>query len=106
MKRSNKLEIAVDDIVIGSRITVLRNRTMPGGNETGYLKGTVLHVTAISLPYILVEAFCPRLGKSGISLDIREFRFGRINDEYANAVIARCNQAAGREVPYYEEDPC
>ena len=101
MKRSNKLEIAVDDFTIGSRITVLRNKQlMPCGSESGYLKGTVLHVTAISLPYILVEAFCPMRGKTGISLDIRQFRFARINDEYANAVIARCNKADKEEVPY------
>ena len=101
MKHKTKLEIAVDDITIGSRITVLRNRgRMTCGNEPGYLKGTVLHVTAISLPYILVEAFCPTRGKIGITLDVRQHQFARINDEYANAVIARCNQADDVEVPF------
>ena len=101
MKRKTKLEIAVDDITIGSRITVLRNHgRMQCGNEPSDLKGTVLHVSAISLPYILVEAFCPMRGKTGISLDIRQFQFARINDEYANAVISRCNQVDKEVVPF------
>ena len=101
MKRKTKLEIAVDDITVGSRITVLRNHgRMPCGHEPSFLKGTVLHVIAISLPYFLVEAFCPMRGKSGVSLDVRQYQFARINDEYANAVIARCNQANNEEVPF------
>ena len=91
----------IDDLVVGGRMTVLRNHgKMPCGHERSYLKGTVLHVTAISLPYVLVEAFDPVRGKANISVDVRQHIFGRINDEYANAVIQRCVVSNDEKVLY------
>ena len=82
-------------------MTVLRNQLIhPSGHEWDYLKGTVLQVIAISLPYVLVEAFDSVRGKANLSIDVRRHIFGRINDEYANAIIARCDTINSDDVPF------
>lgn len=101
MNTKSKLEIPVDDLTVGSRMTVLRNRLRcPGGHEWDYLKGTVLQVTAISLPYVLVEAFDSVRGKANLCIDVRQHTFARISDQYANAVIQCCDQSNDEEVPF------
>ncbi len=58
-----KQRIQVDDIVVGTRMTVFRNHfkvaPAPGAAESDYLKGSVLQVQAISLPYLLVAVCDP-----------------------------------------------
>lgn len=91
MNKRRTSSIAVDDVSVGTRMTVLRNRRGPQrgpcGSESDFLKGTVLQVTAISLPYILVQAFDPLRGRANVSVDVRQHWFGKVDDAYADAVI-------------------
>ena len=91
MNRRHKSGIAIDDISVGTRMTVLRNRTnrtmAAQPPESDYLKGTVLQVTAISLPYLLVQAFDPLRGRANISIDVRQHQFVKVDDAYADAII-------------------
>lgn len=99
--RKQRLQIPVDDIKTGTRMTVLRNHARcPSGHEWDYLKGTVLQVVAISLPYVLVEAFDSVRGKANLSIDVRRHVFARVSDEYANAVIASTDASKDGDIPF------
>ena len=101
MRKRRGWEVAVDDISVGTRMTVLRNRRTPtvgpSGPESEYLKGAVLHVTAISLPYVLVQAFDPLRGRANISIDVRQHLFSKVDDAYADAIIRSVSEPDERE---------
>ena len=101
MKKHRTSRLAIDDISVGTRMTVMRNRlgprTGPCTPESDYLKGTVLQVTAISLPYILVQAFDPLRGRANMSIDVREHQFGKVDDAYADAIIRSASEPDEQE---------
>lgn len=86
-----KQRIQVDDITVGTRMTVFKNlfnaSCTKGSPESDYLKGTVLQVQAISLPYLLVHATDPLKGRCKLSVDVRDHLFMPISDSYAEAVL-------------------
>jgi len=90
-----KHQIAVDDLEPGQFFTVLRNKFRiaphPNAPESDYLKGTVLRVESVNLPYILVSAADPRKGVWNSIVDVRDHLFGRVSTEYANAVLSHCS---------------
>ena len=94
MKKSNS-QIAVDDLEVGQCFTVLRNRFRvaphPQAPESDYLKGTVLRVESLNLPYVLVIAADPRKGLWSVIVDVRDHQFGRVTGEYVNAVLSHCS---------------
>lgn len=101
MENRRTTHIAIDDVSVGTRMTVMRNRRGPQfgpcGPEKDYLKGTVLQVTAISLPYILVQAFDPQRGRANISVDVRQHQFGKVDDAYADAIIRSSGERDDQE---------
>ena len=101
MHANTNSHIAVDDLAIGTTMTVFRNRVSGSSPlhvpETDYLKGTVLRVHAISLPYLLVQAFDPQRGSCFLSVDVREHEFMPVSETYAVAVIRGCLDRDGAE---------
>ncbi len=75
-------------------MTVLKSRRgqdcAQGTPQADFLKGSVLQVTAMSLPFVLVQAFDPLRGRAKLTIDVRIHQFGTVNDEFADAVI-RCS---------------
>lgn len=101
MQTNPSSRIAVDDFSIGTTMTVFRNRAKEAAAfqvpETDYLKGTVLRIQAISLPYLLVQAFDPLRGSCLLSVDVREHEFMPVSETYAVAIIRQCTDAAPSE---------
>ena len=88
---SNQRLVTPDDFEISQHITVLHNQPQRGFAdaptvESDYLKGTVLKIVAISLPYLVVEACDPSKGRGTLTVDVREHEFIRLNDAYVRAV--------------------
>ena len=109
LKEQQTGRIAVDDLVVGTRMTVLLNRWESDYPQMpflhAYLKGTVLEVVAISLPYVLVSSFEAGSPKATISIDVREHQFIAVGDDYADAVIQSSEsplpqEAQQQEVPF------
>ena len=108
MSADCKQGIEVDDLQVGTRMTVTHNhspadpRRMDPASE--FLKGSVLDVVAISLPYLLVRVHDPIRGTAHLSVDVRNHRFMPVTPEYAEAVIQTCKEQAcaadDSEVPF------
>jgi hypothetical protein len=104
LNKRRTIHVEIDDISVGTRMTVLRNPFHVDfgvcGTESDYLKGTVLQVVAISLPYLLVQAFDPVRGRANVSVDVRQHWFGKVGDAYADAVIRGCDKPDEEQVPF------
>jgi len=91
MKTRNKRRIEIDDLEIGTCMTVFRNRfpvaPIKGAPESDFLKGSLLQVQALNLPYVLVRVTDPLRGKQSLAVDVRDHVFMPVNDEYAKAII-------------------
>ena len=90
-KSRTRQRIQIDDLQIGTCMTVFRNRfrtaPMKGAPESDYLKGAVLEVQAINLPYVLVQATDPVHGQCHVAVDVRDHAFMPVTDEYVAAVL-------------------
>ena len=97
MTTQNKRRIQIDDLQIGTCMTVFRNRfpTAPikGAPESDFLKGSLLQVQALNLPYVLVRVTDPLRGKQSLAVDVRDHVFMPVNDEYARAIIESTPEA-------------
>ena len=91
MKSPSKRRIQIDDLEVGTVMTVLRNRflTAPvkGAPESDFLKGSLLQVQALNLPYVLVRVTDPLRGRQSLAVDVRDHVFMPVNDEYAKAIL-------------------
>ena len=101
--------VSPDDFEIGSCITVLNNRRTPWpygeGPECGILKGSVLKIRSMNLPYILVDAADPQVGLVSLVVDVREHLFQRVARDFADAVIASCHKnKSGEQTPEQPND--
>jgi len=101
--------IVPDDFHPGEFITVLRNQfrqPLPMGKsvESDYLKGVVLRVAALNLPYVLCQAADPMKGTAMITVDVRDHVFSRVSEEYAEAVMACCCEACDHTNEDDEDD--
>ena len=95
-------QIRPDDFEIDSYITILNNRQrFPTGFgesvESGMFKGTVLKIRSLNLPYVLVDAADPQFGLKSFVLDVREHAFQKVAEEFADAVIASCQNCQACE---------
>ena len=102
-------QISPDDFEIDKYITVLNNRqrifTGYGESiECGMFKGSVLKIRSLNFPYVLVDAADPQFGLKSFVLDVREYSFQKVADEFADAVIASCDQCQMCE-PKPEQSP-
>ncbi len=84
-----------DDLEIGRCVTVLKGQTTTicdrdGGNirtkEDNSLKGVVLEIVAIDLPYLLVDRYYePGSRSHRIEIDVRELVFKALSQDYVDA---------------------
>lgn len=97
MTTQNKRRIQIDDLQIGTCMTVFRNRfpaaPIKGAPESDFLKGSLLQVQALNLPYVLVRVTDPLRGKQSLAVDVRDHVFMPVNDEYARAIIESTPEA-------------
>ena len=91
MATQNKRRIQIDDLQIGTCMTVFRNRFLAaptkGAPESDFLKGSLLQVQALNLPYVLVRVTDPLRGRQSLAVDVRDHVFMPVNDEYAKAIL-------------------
>ena len=91
MKTRNKQRIQIDDLEIGTCMTVFKNHfragPVKGAPESDYLKGSLLQVQALNLPYVLVRVTDPLRGRQNLAVDVRDHVFMPVTDEYAKAII-------------------
>lgn len=87
-------QLPVDDLRLGQFFTILRNKDRcgphPDAPESRYLKGTVLKVKSISLPYVFVKAADPQYGCWSSIIDVRKHLLGRVSDDFAHKVWKHC----------------
>lgn len=103
MRTQPKQRIEVDDIAVGTRMTVLDcNVASPRRVSPSFdvLKGAVLDVVAVSLPYLMVRIHDPMRGTAAMAIDVRELRFAPVSAEYAEAIIAECEKSCEDECPF------
>ena len=77
------MSLAVDDINVGDKITVLSCLYNPCDRS---YKGEVLTVLAVDLPFLIVDG--PYRYLKRISLDVREWQFKRCSDKFVQAAKA------------------
>lgn len=89
--------VTPDDLEDGEHITVLHNRRVEEGFleqlgvESDYLKGTVLKIVAMNLPYMVVEAADTSRGRATLTIDVRDHQFMRLNRAFVDAVQRSCS---------------
>jgi len=106
--KPSKSQIAVDDLEVGQYFTVVRNKFKiaphPNAPESDNLKGSVLQVESINLPYILVNASDPRNGVWKTIVDVRIHQLARVSSDYVEAVQASSDQS--KPIPATESCEC
>ena len=85
MKIRNKQCIQIDDLEVGTCMTVFKNH---------FLKGSVLQVQAMNLPYLFVHVTDPLRGRQNLAVDVRDHIFMPLNDEYIRAILAETPESA------------
>ena len=99
--------ITADDFEIGKKLMVSRSRQKPeapGQVSLDFmLKGAVIEVQSLNLPFVLATACCPMRGKTDLIVDIRDHEFIRVSSEFANAVLT---SAAACELACAEGNTC
>ncbi|WP_442505099.1 hypothetical protein SH528x_003873 [Novipirellula sp. SH528] len=64
------------------------------------LKGAVLDVVAVSLPYLFVRVHDPMRGISAMSIDIRDLQFMHVTPEYAAAIVTESEKSPQARCPF------
>ena len=92
MKTRRNQRIQIDDLEIGTCMTVFKNhfRAAPSKRapESDFLKGAVMRVKAMNLPYIFVHVTDPLRGRQSMAVDVRYHIFMPLNEDYAQAILA------------------
>jgi len=85
--------VTPDDFKIDKYVSVLHNRIHQNwgpATSSDYLKGVVLKIVAINLPYLVVEGWDPAKGTGTFTVDVREHKFMALNGAYVEAVQRTC----------------
>ena len=89
--------IVADDFEVGRKLMVSKSRRkpMPDGHVAMdfMLKGALIEIKSMNLPFILVTASCPMRGKQDLIVDVRDHEFVRVSPEFAEAVLASAMSA-------------